>query len=235
MQPGVSPTGPHLRHHLTVSRLPTEPDSPVMHTRTYTVRAYYDSPGVMRLRGAILDEKPAGLFFPEDDEPLPIHQMVVDLVLEVSSLTITAVDVVMEVTPHLHCTSIEPSYEQLIGLSIARGFNRQLTERFGGPSGCTHIGALLRAMAPVAVQSIWSMRQIDPDNAPATVEANDAQGDDTEARRKAMAFNLNSCHVWAEDSEMAQSALRGESIGIPVWGTNRLKKLGRPETDWPAW
>ena len=201
-----------------------------MHTRTYTVRAYYEGPGLMRLRGAILDEKPPGLFFSEDTEPLPIHEMVVDLVLAVPSLTITGVEVLMEVTPHLHCTTIEASYDQLIGLSITRGFNRQLTERFGGPSGCTHIGALLRAMAPVAVQSMWSMRQIDPENAPVTVQA-----DDPEARRKAMAFNLNSCHVWAEDTELAQTALRGESIGIPVWGTDRLKKLGRPEQDWPAW
>ncbi len=198
-----------------------------MHTRSYTVKAYYEQTGVMRLRGAILDEKPERLFFPEDDEPLAIHQMVVDLVLNVPSLEITAVDVVMEVTPHRHCTTIETTYDQLVGLSIARGFNRQITERFGGVSGCTHIGALLRAMAPVAVQSMWSMRQLDPANSPV-----DSSTDDEASRRAAMAFNLNSCHVWSEDTEMAQRALRGESIGIPVWAEERLVKLGRPESDW---
>jgi hypothetical protein len=181
----------------------------------------------MRMRGAILDEKPERLFFPEDDEPLAIHQMVVDLVLEVPNLRINDVDVVMEVTPHLHCTSIEASYDQLIGLSIGRGFNRQITERFGGVSGCTHIGALLRAMAPVAVQSMWSMHHLDPENSPM-----DPAGEDEQSRREAMVFNLNSCHVWDESSELAQTALRGESIGIPVWAERRLEKLGRPLQDW---
>jgi hypothetical protein len=198
-----------------------------MHSRTYTVRAFYEQPGVMRLRGAILDEKPPRLFFPDDDEPLPIHEMVVDLVLKVPSLEITDVDVVMEVTPHLHCTSIESKYEQLTGLSIGRGFNRQITERFGSVDGCTHIGALLRAMAPVAVQSMWSMHHLDPENSPLGPGA-----DDEQSRRDAMVFNLNSCHVWDENSDLAQTALRGESIGIPVWAERRLVKLGRPVEDW---
>ncbi|MFW2381993.1 MAG: DUF2889 domain-containing protein [Acidimicrobiales bacterium] len=210
-----------------MTRLPPEPATPLMHTRTYTVRAFYEQTGTMRLRGAILDEKPARLFFPEDDEPLPIHEMIVDLMLDVPSLTITDVTVVMEVTPHLHCTSIESSYEQLIGLSIGRGFSRAITERFGGVDGCTHIGALLRAMAPVAVQSMWSLRHLDPENSPV-----DPIADDEQSRREAMIFNLNSCHVWDEQSSLAQTALRGESIGIPVWAEQRLKKLGRPVEDW---
>ncbi len=210
-----------------VTRLPPEPATPLMHTRTYTVRSFQEGPGLMRLRGAILDEKPPRLFFPEDDERLAIHEMVVDLVLTVPSLSISAVEVVMEVTPHLHCTSIESSYEQLIGLSIGRGFNREITDRFGGVSGCTHIGALLRAMAPVAVQSMWSMHHLDPENSPM-----DPVADDEQSRRDAMIFNLNSCHVWDENAELAQTALRGESIGIPVWAERRLKKLGRPTDDW---
>jgi hypothetical protein len=198
-----------------------------MHTRTYTVRSFYEQNGQMRLRGAILDEKPERLFFPEDDEPLAIHEMVVDLFLDIPNLRIADVDVVMEVTPHLVCTSIEGSYDQLIGLSIGRGFTRRLTERFGGVNGCTHIGALLRAMAPVAVQSMWSIHHLDPENSPVNPVA-----DDEESRREAMVFNLNSCHVWDENTALAQTALRGESIGIPVWAERRLEKLDRPAQDW---
>lgn len=183
----------------------------------------------MRLRGAVLDEKPPGLYFP-DDEPLPIHEMVVDLILQLPELIIAAVDVVMEVTPHRQCTSIEDRYEELIGLSIARGFSREVTARFGGVNGCTHVGALLRAMAPVAVQAMWSVRLVDPSASPVG-----PAGDDEESRRAAMRFNLNGCHVWDEHAEMGRTALRGESIGIPVWAERRLEKLGRPLEDWNEW
>lgn len=184
----------------------------------------------MRLRGAILDEKPPGLYFPEDDEPLPIHEMVVDLTLALPDLVITGVDVVMEVTPHRACTSIEDRYRELIGLSVTRGFSREVTARFGGVGGCTHVGALLRAMAPVAVQAMWSVRMKDPARAPLP-----PAGDDEASRRAAMRYNLNSCHVWDENAEMARTALRGESIGIPVWAERRLQKLGRPNSDWDQW
>jgi hypothetical protein len=43
-------------------------------------------------------------------------------------------------------------------MSIARGFNAKVRELFGSSRGCTHIGALLAAMAPVAIQTGWSMR-----------------------------------------------------------------------------
>ncbi|NNE95863.1 MAG: DUF2889 domain-containing protein [Acidimicrobiales bacterium] len=211
-----------------MSRLPSEPSAPLMHTRKYTVRSYYERSGVMRLRGAIIDEKPPGLYFADDERALPIHQMVVDLILELPTLMISDVEVVMEVTPHIQCTSIESSYEQLIGMSIGRGFSRQVTERFGGVSGCTHIGALLRAMAPVAVQSMWSVRHLDTENVPI-----ERFSEDEASRREAMVFNLNSCHVWDEHSEMAQTALRGESIGIPVWAERRLDELGRSHDEWP--
>ncbi len=194
------------------------------------MRAYYEGDGVVRLRGAILDEKPAGLYFADDDEPLPIHQMVVDLFLDVATLTIREVAVVMEVTPHLACTRIESKYDLLVGLSIGRGFARAVTERFAGVEGCTHIGALLRAMAPVAIQSMWGMRMVDPG-----VSVFDGGGDDETARREAMAFNLDSCHVWDERGELAQATLRGEPISMPVWAERRLDKLGRPMSDWEDW
>lgn len=213
-----------------MSRLPPDPTSTLLHTRSYTVRAYLEGPGRLRLRGGVLDEKPPGLYFPEDDEPLPVHDMVVDLLLDLPHLVITDVDVVMEVTPHLQCTRIEERYDQLVGLSITRGFGRGVTTRFGGVNGCTHIGALLRAMAPVAVQAMWSVRMLDPGSSPV-----EPVGDDEVSRRESMRFNLNSCHVWDEHSDLGQTALRGESIGIPVWAERRLAKLGRPAGDWNEW
>ena len=72
-----------------------------------------------------------------------------------------AAAVLFEAHPHDACGSIAPHYGELVGLSIARGFTHEVRQRFGGPRGCTHTTALLLAMAPVAIQCIWSMQVVD--------------------------------------------------------------------------
>jgi hypothetical protein len=135
--------------------LPPEPDGDLIHHRTYDVLSYRLANDRFMLRGIIHDQKPPGIYFDGDPDPLSVHHMVVDLTLTFPTLEIVAADVTMNVTPHTSCNRIEPDYQQLVGLSIARGFSRKVKDLFGGPSGCTHIGALLQAMAPVAVIAPW--------------------------------------------------------------------------------
>ncbi len=133
-------------------------DVPLLHQRTYLVRSYREGDDRMRIRGAVQDIKPPGLYVPDDPDALEVHHMVVDLIVEFPSLTIVDANVVMETHPHRECVRIEDHYRNLIGLSIARGFTHKVRELFGGPRGCTHTTALLQAMAPVAIQSMWSLR-----------------------------------------------------------------------------
>ena len=113
------------------------------------------------LRGAVRDQKPAGLYIAGDPDPLTFHHMQVELEVSFPSLEITAAAVLFEAHPHETCGSIAPHYGSLVGLSIARGFTHEVRQRFGGPRGCTHTTALLLAMAPVAIQSIWSMQVVE--------------------------------------------------------------------------
>jgi len=132
----------------------------------------------------------------------------------------------METHPHSQCPQIEDHYHKLIGLSIARGFTHKVRELFGGPRGCTHTTALLQAMAPVAVQSMWSYRM-------ASARENGGDGfPNTEARSRAMSTNLNTCHIWDEDGEQVAAIRRGEQMEIPVWINKRYAELGRDPTDW---
>jgi len=126
------------------SRIPAPPgeeEIPV-HNRIYSVKSFRIGAETMRIRGRVTDTKPAGLYVPNDDEPLEVHDMVVDLVVSYPTLVITSIEVVLDTHPHEACPSIEASYQQLVGSSIARGFGRQITTLFGGPNGCTHVGAL---------------------------------------------------------------------------------------------
>ena len=206
--------------------LPPPPDGDLIHHRTYDVHAYRLAPDKMMLRGIVHDQKPPGIYFEDDPDPLSVHHMVVDLTLAFPTLEIVATEVTMNVTPHMTCNRIEPDYQQLVGLSIARGFSRKVKDLFGGPSGCTHIGALLQAMAPVAIQSMWSMNSLGGRSNESDPEA------DARSKRQAMAFNLNTCHIWAEDGEQMVSLRNGDALEVPVWAVDRLTALGRDAGEW---
>lgn len=211
--------------------LPPPPDGDQIHHRAYDVFSYRLGADRMMLRGIVHDEKPPGTYFDGDTEPLSVHHMVVDLTLDFPSLEIVEASVTMNVTPHMSCNTIEPDYQKLVGLSIARGFSRQIKDLFGRAHGCTHIGALLQAMAPVAIQSMWSMNSSGNNGSGASEAAADVTSSD-EGRERAMAFNLNTCHIWAEDGENVQAIRRGEDLEVPVWASERLVQLGRSPSDW---
>lgn len=208
--------------------LPPEPDDlEVLHDREYRVRAYRKADDLIMIRGAVRDQKPPGLYLDDDPDPLTIHHMQVEVDVSFPSMEITRAQVELVTHPNEECPVIEAHYQQLVGLSIARGFTHRVRELFGGPRGCTHTTALLQAMAPVAIQCIWSMR--------AVVSRRDdgSLGEATpEQRRAAWQMNLNTCHVWAEDSANVARLESGAPMEAPVFLRGRLRELG---VDLSAW
>ncbi|MEM9035902.1 MAG: DUF2889 domain-containing protein [Actinomycetota bacterium] len=211
--------------------LPPDPDLPLLHNRNYDVDSYMEAPNRIRLRGTVRDEKPAGLYIPEDPDPLTIHHMIVDLVVEVPSMEIVDAEVVFETHPHAECTRITDHYRGLIGISIARGFTHKVRELFGGPRGCTHTTALLQAMAPVAIQSMWSLqaavaRAEGAEPVPSPRRLTD------EERTARYARNINTCHVWDSDGELVERLESGEEMEPPVWIVERFESLGLDPAEW---
>lgn len=193
-----------------------------IHKRTYDCEAFDEGDGRMRVRGRLVDDKPNGLCL-ADGEPLVIHDMVVDLLVRVPDFIIEDVETTMNVHPYQVCTDILVDYQQLVGLSITRGYSRKVRELFGGPGGCSHVGALLQALGPVAVQASWSMVTLHDD--PADWLAID---DDPDDRARRARLNTNTCHVWAEGGEQITAVELGTSPMRPRWETERLRKLGVP-------
>lgn len=223
---------PHICNSYDVSRYQAFPEAPtnseLIHTRRYEVRTYKLSPDQFMLRGVVYDEKPEGLYVKNDTDVLWVHHMIVDLTLSFPQLEIQDVSVTFHERPHTHCTDIEPEYQKLVGLSIARGFNNKVKELFGGPRGCTHIGALLSAMAPVAIQSVWSMRIGTTDG----TSRQDRAAMTTEQRRRAYAMNLNTCHMWDENGQMVGEIEQGLPMEVPLWISKRYKELGLEDAEW---
>lgn len=212
----------------------SEPDLPLLHDRTYSVRSYRKSETELLLRGQVRDQKPPGVYIPTDTEPLTVHHMVVDLTVEFPTMRITDAEVVMETHPHPTCPSITEHYRKLVGLSIARGYTHKVRELFGGPRGCTHTTALLQAMAPVAIQSIWSMRSVNGADAeegtpvPAPLPSNPTE----EQIQERLGHTLNSCHVWREDGERVDEIRNGAGMEPPLWIVERLERLGLDPEEW---
>jgi hypothetical protein len=215
------------------SILPPPPDLEVLHDREYRVQAYRKADDLILIRGAVRDQKPPGLYLGEDDRPLTIHHMQIDLEVSFPSMLITAAEVRFVSFPNDICPDIVGHYDNLVGLSIARGFTHKVRELFGGPRACTHTTALLAAMAPVAIQCVWSMRASQARRAAEADPTTAGAVPSTPEQRKAMwQMNINSCHVWAEDSDYVAELEQGAPMPAPVFIRGRMAELGIPDSEW---
>jgi hypothetical protein len=214
--------------------LPPAPEGlEVLHDREYRVRAFRKADDVILIQGAVRDQKPPGLYLDIDPDPLTIHHMQIELDVAFPSLEIVRAEVVFESHPNDTCPDITPHYGKLIGLSIARGFTHRVRELFGGPRGCTHTTALLQAMAPVAVQCIWSMRASSAKRSRSHDSTREPVPPLTPEQRRAMwSMNLNSCHVWDEHGEWVRELEAGASPPAPVFVRSRLNRLGLDPDEW---
>jgi hypothetical protein len=227
---------PQPCHHLGVTSLApnsSPPDSPqgtvkrkqLLHSRAYEVEAFLEDQEHFRLIGELRDVAPDGLWGIDDNEPMTIHHMHVELVIKAATLTITEASVEMRVRPQTECTNILPAYDGLVGLSIVRGFTHKIREMFGGPKACTHIAALVNAMAPVAMQTMWSFGR-------ATGARRD--GIDEKARFNPDHFQMNrdTCHVWASEGPMFSLLAQAQPVPVALWAKKRLEEKGIDEDEW---
>jgi len=191
-----------------------------IHQRSYETEAFDEGDSTMRIVGRLIDTKPQGLGL-GDGEPLVIHDMVVEMIVAGVGFEILNISAEMRVHPYGQCTAVLDSYQQLIGVSIARGYTRKVKDLYGGPMGCSHVGALLTALGPVAIQASWGMARLHAD--PGDWAGGEVDPADAERRLR---LNTNTCHVWHEDGEQISRLRRGEEAERPDWEAVRLTKLG---------
>jgi hypothetical protein len=137
---------------------------------------------VARLR----DERP---WADGEEKVRHLHDMTLTVSVRRSDLTIVGARADMRRFPHAECPSIEAKFEELVGLSVARGYTRAVQERFGRELGCTHLEFLARAVGPAVVQAIPSAASR------ATSEAAARE----ELSKVGTAWLADTCHVWRTD------------------------------------
>ena len=124
-----------------------------VHVRTIRVEIAPAGADEMEVTATLVDERPANArpWFGSDPPPV-IHDMRLGLRLRNPGLVITEVRSDMVSHPYTICPEALPPLQQLVGLSIGRGFTREVNERFGRQRGCAHFTALIHAMAPAVRQ-----------------------------------------------------------------------------------
>ena len=124
----------------------------------------------------------------------PIHEMWVRLTID-DTFLVKDVEAVTDNSPFQMCPNITSAYRELIGIRIGRGWRRAINEKVKGRMGCTHITELLAPLATVSFQTLMGNIQ------------KNANKQNISHNEKVKPMVLNSCHAWAEDSEVVKMHL----------------------------
>ena len=175
-------------------------DAEPVHVRTITMSARRAGADVLEVSGRLVDERPQGAgvgWFGAVDGAI-IHDMRVALRVRHPDLVVIGVMAEMVSHPYSLCPDAIEPLQQLVGLSVARGFMRAVNERFGRQLGCAHLTALVHAMAPVVRQAIG----------PAFREYEEIPKTGSET------WFVNTCQAWKEGGLLHQRLAAGDVEGL---------------------
>jgi len=162
--------------------IPDLPPAPAtaLHRRSIIMDSYPLDDEHVTVAGRLTDVEPWG--GPGHEV---IHDMTLTVTVRLADLVIISAEAGLGSFPHAECPLIAPAFAQLVGLSVRRGFTKELRQRLGGVSGCAHLGELARAMGPAVMRTVAASRhkratEGEPGPGPAPLP-------------------LGTCHVWAAD------------------------------------
>jgi len=189
---------------------------PPLHRRSIEFEVF-DAGDALLVVGKLRDTRP----WAEGGHAVAIvHDMALRVTVRVSDMTITAATAKMHAFPHSECPAIIQSFAGLTGLSVARGYTREVQSRFGGPRGCTHLEQLARSLGPVVIQAVTSRRAL----AVSRGELDDLlSGPDSPWAR-------DSCHVWAEGGVADQKLAAGWRPGTGPYPSLPVEDIRRAGT-----
>jgi hypothetical protein len=138
--------------------MPLSPPAPRkhLHTRQVICQGFQREDGLWDIEGQMIDTK--SYDFTNHDRGVirageSVHHMLMRITID-DDMVIRAAEVVMADTPFAVCPAIAPNFEGLVGMTLGLGLRMQLTAKFGGTNGCTHILELMGPIATTAYQTL---------------------------------------------------------------------------------
>ncbi|MBF87083.1 MAG: hypothetical protein CMJ14_03675 [Pelagibacterales bacterium] len=177
--------------------LPEPKSRKKIHLRKVYCEGYKRDDGLWDIEGHLKDTKTYNFHTDYRGDMLAgmaVHDMSIRLTLD-DNLMIKNVAINMSSHPYETCPKIIENFQNLIGISITKGFRKNVYAKVGGVSGCTHLVELLFPIATTAFQTIYSYKSF---NKKENVNANN---DDSPSL-------INSCYSWREDGEVIKKYYR---------------------------
>ncbi len=182
--------------------MPLSDPSPreALHDRSIECRGYRRADGLWDIEAHLTDTKTyafANAHRGEIEPGEPLHDMWLRLTVD-DEFVIRAVEAATDAAPFGVCGDITPRFAAIEGLAIGPGWTREVRKLLGGTKGCTHLVELLRPLATVAHQTIWSSR---------------GERREGEAPRRRPGY-IDSCHALSSDGEVVRQH-------FPDWYTGK--------------
>jgi len=191
---------------------PVETSEQPTHRRTIVIESY-ETDEAFAIQAVLKDERP---WADGASDVRDVHEMHLEVTVDKDTLTITDAHAEMANFPHEECRSIEPAFRALVGLSVMRGYTRNVQERLGRERGCSHMEFLARAIGPAIIQSMASSSSRRGTTVVSGPEVLN-QG----------SWLRNTCHLWAEDGICSAKIAEGWRPGMDGYPAASLVELRR--------
>ena len=131
-----------------------KPKGKKYHTRTIEVNTYeYDEQRLV-VEGCLTDHRLQEFYLATGEKRSPgiLHQMIIHLLVNKTTLEIEDLHVEMPAVPREECLETSNSLETVKVLKITSGFTSRVKTLVGSGKGCQHLLALLTSMGSSAIQ-----------------------------------------------------------------------------------
>ena len=182
--------------------LPQPVSRKLMHTRAIECRGYEREDGLWDIEAHLVDTKTYAHSRRQGGRDRaagePVHDMWLRLTIDLD-MRIHDAEAKTDEGPYPVCGDIVVNFKSLAGVKIGPGWRREIAARLGGVKGCTHLVELLGPLGTTAFQ--------------ATGRARHARDAAKPVLRKP--YQINSCHVYSEDSEAVRERWPQYYTGAP--------------------
>jgi len=131
-----------------------KPHGKKYHTRTIEINTYeYDEQRLV-VEGCLTDHRLQEFYLATGEKRPPglLHQMIIHMLVNKTTLEIEDLNVAMPTVPRGECLETINSIDAVKGLRITRGFTSRVKAMVGSGKGCNHLVALLTSMGSSTIQ-----------------------------------------------------------------------------------
>ncbi|HUH66438.1 MAG TPA: DUF2889 domain-containing protein [Syntrophales bacterium] len=134
------------------------------HTRDIEINTYEYDDARIAVEGSLTDHRSQEYYLATGERRQPgiLHQMIIHLLVNKTSLVIEDLHVAMPAVPREDCLETMKSLDPIKGQRITHGFTARVKGLVGKGRGCNHLVELLTVMGASAIQGYVAYRLQEP-------------------------------------------------------------------------